>query len=1062
MMDHRDGRRRSHGEMPSVIRAMLVIAGCTWACETRAAPPNDSPTAPLPAIAVDDSPVSVAETMKNDASLADVAFVDRTNGWAVGDRGVIWRTVDGGQTWQLQKSGVNCPLHSVCFLNRERGWAIGGSALPYSRGSQGVVLHTEDGGATWNQVPQLTLPTMTHVKFFDAEHGIASGAGTAAFPSGVFVTHDGGRNWQPLPADGPGQWLAGDFVDPDTGAVAGPAGQFATLMRRRVVPSPSAVSSSRALRALRLVPPTGGWLVGDGGLVMTTGDLGNSWQSPAGELPQNARDHFDFCAVAVAGSHVWLAGSPGTRVFHSADDGKTWESLATGQYAPLRAITFVDETTGWAVGELGTISATNDGGRTWREQRSGGRRVAVLGIFAHAESAPLELFAKYGAEDGYLAAIDTLHAEETSAGGRSGDSLDELRTREAITLAGATATDAAWQFPVPPNDLSLSPDELLVELNRANDGRALERIESHLVRELRMWRPEVVVTHHGDAVSAEPLAPMIERLVTESVAAAADPAQFPDLTADAGLSAWQVKRVYGLLPAAGTAGRTPVVGGDASNSASQFAPRLGGTLADWTGAARQLLSATHESPPDTCELRLLWSGVPTAGNSRDLFSGIQLVPGSDARRRSANLAEGDLDQMRRLAARRRQMQELLQRSAGNPAWAGEIAKLIDGLDAASGGELLFQMAEQYRASGKLDLAADTYSTLARRWPDHPLAEPALKWLVQFYASSEVAQRMMNRAATEVRSVKSDPNGETVKQASAVASMNSDARPTVGLSRDDRLRRAKLLGEYFEKARPSLYAEPSIRFPLVVAERELGLGNPAARYYLTLHQLPTSDPWRRCAETERWFTQPDSSPPPKTLGSCRRIVERPHLDGRLDEPFWQKADRLRLRSARVEQGTDKRDAASAGGEMRFACDGEFLYLAVRCPKANGVEYITDDQPRQRDADLSQHDRVTVRLDTDRDYTTAFELTVDDRGWTRDACWGDGTWDPTWYVAADRDETSWTVEAAIPLSELTTDPPAARAVWGAAIRRTIPKLGYETWTGGTAAEDSPDQFGLLIFE
>ena len=358
------------------------------AATAAAAPPNELPTAPLPAVVVDDSPVSVAETMKNDASLAEVAFADRANGWAVGDRGVIWHTADGGRSWQQQVSGVTDPLHAVFFLDANRGWIVGGSALPHSRGSQGVVLWTDDGGAKWNQFPRQTLPTLTHVKFFDAEHGIASGAGTSVAPSGVFVTHDGGKNWQPLPADGPGQWLAADFIDPDTGAVAGPAGQFATLMRRRVVPSPAAITSSRSLRALRLVPPTTGWLVGDGGLVMTTRDLGNSWQSPAGELPNHAGDHFDFRAIAVAGPHVWLAGSPGTRVFHSADGGQTWESLATGQTMPLRSIVFVDDTNGWAAGDLGTILATTDGGRTWQLQRCGGTRAALLGVFAHEEAAP--------------------------------------------------------------------------------------------------------------------------------------------------------------------------------------------------------------------------------------------------------------------------------------------------------------------------------------------------------------------------------------------------------------------------------------------------------------------------------------------------------------------------------------------------------------------------------------------------------------------------------------------------------------------------------------------------
>ena len=46
-----------------------------------------------------------------------------------------------------------------------------------------------------------------------------------------------------FPSDTSGSWLAGDFLEPNTGAVAGPAGRIATLVRRKVVESPLAASS---------------------------------------------------------------------------------------------------------------------------------------------------------------------------------------------------------------------------------------------------------------------------------------------------------------------------------------------------------------------------------------------------------------------------------------------------------------------------------------------------------------------------------------------------------------------------------------------------------------------------------------------------------------------------------------------------------------------------------------------------------------------------------------------------------------------------------------------------
>ena len=157
-----------------------------------------------------------------------------------------------------------------------------------------------------------------------------------------------------------------------------------------------------------------------------------------------------------------------------------------------------------------------------------------------------------------------------------------------------------------------------------------------------------------------------------------------------------------------------------------------------------------------------------------------------------------------------------------------------------------------------------------------------------------------------------------------------------------------------------------------------------------------------------------------------------------------------------------DPPPASGEVRLAYDNEFLYLAICCPKIAGVEYPPDDRARPRDADLSQHDRVEVQLDLDRDFATAYSLTVDSRGWSRDACWDDINWNPTWYIAAADEETSWTVEAAVPLAELTTNPPAARHVWAASARRTIPRVGYESWAGAPTGDESPNQFGLLIFE
>jgi hypothetical protein len=499
--------------------------------------------------------------------------------------------------------------------------------------------------------------------------------------------------------------------------------------------------------------------------------------------------------------------------------------------------------------------------------------------------------------------------------------------------------------------------------------------------------------------------------------------------------------------------------GQAIVSANQFSPQLGATLGEWTAPARRLLLDANDAPPDKLSFELLMDRT-AGGAGSGLLRGLGLAPGGGARRPVSQLPVGDLDRMRRLAGRRRNLEELLERSGSGEAWVAQVVRLTEGLPTNSGGELVFQLADGYRTTGRLDLAADTYYLLARNYPEHPLAEQALRWLVQYYASSEAGQRASN-PQSEIRD-----SANAIQQTSATAPLAGEKPPAIGLSREERLRRAVELGKYLEAARPALFAEPQVRFPLVAAERQLGFANPAKRYFLTLRSLPESDPWRRSARTEEWLAEPGETPPPKMLGHCRVASERPLLDGKLDEAFWQAGEPLRL--SNVATGVSPVEIKSSAADepsattVRLAYDKDFLYLAVRCAKVAGVDYAPSEGPRPRDGDLTPHDRVTLSLDLDRDYTTAISLVADHRGWTQDACWGDSTWNPAWYVAAAADEAAWTVEAAVPLAELTKDPPTTRQVWAVGVERTIPRVGRHFWAAPAGKGDSPEQFGLLIFD
>src|SRR5262245_20228952 len=101
-------------------RSAVLVCWCTisFAFVLRAADlPPAATSSPTPQQQPQSPAISAtARAMRSDATICDVSFVGPTLGWAVGDRGVIWHTEDGGATWRQQESNVACRLSGVSFV----------------------------------------------------------------------------------------------------------------------------------------------------------------------------------------------------------------------------------------------------------------------------------------------------------------------------------------------------------------------------------------------------------------------------------------------------------------------------------------------------------------------------------------------------------------------------------------------------------------------------------------------------------------------------------------------------------------------------------------------------------------------------------------------------------------------------------------------------------------------------------------------------------------------------------------------------------------------------------
>ena len=1011
----------------------------------------------------------VALSFLDDAELASVFFANPDRGWAVGDRGVIWHTRDGGRNWRVQETPFTCRWEAVQFLDENTGYVVGAITQPHTHLTRAVLLKTRNGGDTWTEIRTDTLPGLRGVKFFDAKAGWIWGDTSGLYPTGVFRTNDGGQTWTPISKGNTTGWIAGDFRDPRSGAVAGQANELGLVAGVEIRPSRTTDLGLRYLRQMKLGAATDGWLIGDGGLVLSTNDSGFTWTAPASALP-SAAAHFDFRALATYGSHCWIAGSPGTYVFHSPDNGKTWQQQKTDQFAPLKSLAFLDENRGWAVGALGTILHTRDGGKSWRPQRDGGKRAALFAVFSQPQRVPFEVLAANAGNDGYLTICEILGRQDRDSQGSANVSLPR-RTHEALVAIGASGADTSWQFPLRSNAEQQTGEAILAYWNDVSDGQASRNAIAHLVRRIRTWRPEVILTEDVSTRGENPLGHLTNQLVLAAVQQAADPAFAPEQTSHAGLEPWKIKKVYSVQ----NNGRAGAI----TLSAAQWAPRLGGSIGEYAQRGSGLVLADYDRGPAQINLSLLLDHLPQQTGRRDLFSGIPLSAGSDARRDLPEVVQENLDALSRAAQKRHNVQQLLTQANNNdPAstgWLGQIDDLTKGLSGQSAGEVLYQLAQKYQQAGKPQAATEALQLLLERHPQHPLADRAAVILIQQSISSEIAWRDRKNTSYDVKlATATTPLEQTVQQSPPGAGEKIDpkklpkALPAISAqaaadtqhttaapesSPEERAKRAIAIGKLLEKSKPTLCAEPYVRFPLAVAQRMAGNDRQAERLLEPLTMLGENNPWAQAVAAEQWRRHGNGIPPKKHL-TCVPAAARPKLDGLLTDPVWQNAKPVALRTSETEANTPAVVVA--------AWDKEFLYLAVSASKAPDVKYATDDSPRPRDSDLSGHDHVQIHLDLDRDYSTCYSLAVDSRGFTADACAGDKSWNPNWFVASAGDENYWTAEIAIPWNELTDHPPQPKDLWAVGIQRLIPGQPLQSFTHPATATIRPEGFGLWIFE
>jgi photosystem II stability/assembly factor-like uncharacterized protein len=283
----------------------------------------------------------------------------------VSGKGDVWRSEDGGFTWQQTFDGPGAlpEVWEIHFADSLHGWIVGPGSFFY---------YSSDGGQTWTQKNNGTTTQIFDIQMLDADFGMAVGHNGY-----VYRTTNGGQFWEVQKLEVTGQiWgrdedlYAIDIVDRDFAAAAGPGGTvFKTEdggLTWTSIGYPN-LYGFYWIYDVDFIDHQLGYVYGvnpdfDEQFLFRTRNGGQSW-----EWVNMGHIGGGMTAQFMDADYGWLTADNDFG-WRTRDGGQTWTSFRMPEYftgPEVAKVRFLDRNNGWVVGWFGYVAKTADGGETW-------------------------------------------------------------------------------------------------------------------------------------------------------------------------------------------------------------------------------------------------------------------------------------------------------------------------------------------------------------------------------------------------------------------------------------------------------------------------------------------------------------------------------------------------------------------------------------------------------------------------------------------------------------------------------------------------------------------------
>jgi len=277
------------------------------------------------------------------ANFNSVYSSDGINVWAAGTSGNVFKSSDGGNTWQSFYVGTS-DFNSV-FVIGLNIWLAS---------QNGNIVRSTDGGNNW--LTTSGFPAAKSLFFMDISNGFfAGGSGT------IYKTINGGANWMQVTSGTGNNLNCVKFSDANNGAVCGTNG---TVIITTNGGSLWTVLNTTVTKELLSIDMKANTIITSGvdATVLKSTNNGNSWSI----IDYKITTQSDVNSVFMQDANTYFSIGGGGFIRKSTDGGITFSFGINPMLAPLSQIYFYDINKGWAVSPTtNAVIRTTDGGNNW-------------------------------------------------------------------------------------------------------------------------------------------------------------------------------------------------------------------------------------------------------------------------------------------------------------------------------------------------------------------------------------------------------------------------------------------------------------------------------------------------------------------------------------------------------------------------------------------------------------------------------------------------------------------------------------------------------------------------